>query len=106
MGYETYYNLEWANAPDNFDLDTVADFLELNTITNIFQCGYDYATDMLALSIAYPNITFVITREESRNYDFTKEYFLNGKHESVSAELKYPDPATIQVPEELTPFNS
>ena len=112
MGYETHYNLEWANAPDNFDLGTVIDFLEQNTpagyywpevLTNIDAVKwYDYATDMLALSRVYPNITFVMTREGEEFGDFTKEYFLNGKHEGVRAELVYPDPATIQVPRSLT----
>lgn len=119
MGYYTYYSVSVINA-DKVNHERIAEAAasleyfacmqvapeELEKRENPFEyieeegsCKwYDYAVDMRALSLKYPEMIFHIHGEGEENGDLWDHYFHNGKDERCNAEIVYPPaPAWAQV---------
>ena len=99
MGYYTYYKLSVKNTNDAsynaFDL-----WIETKPKTthgyswksflngNADQCKwYEHEEDMIALSLQYPNLIFLLEGSGEESGDMWKKYFKNGQMQIVNAKI-------------------
>lgn len=108
MGYYTNYSIEVVNADkvtreriteaaaslEYFDPDSPA---ELDALGNPFEyieqdmyTWYDYADDMRALSLKFPEMIFRVYGEGETNGDIWVHYFHNGTDQRNDAEIVFP----------------
>ena len=111
MGYYTYYDLEMHPAQTEDRWNEIRRAI----LAEIYECApadvteaeiecflqdslkwYNYDEDMRRISLAYPDITFVLSGEGEEVEDMWKAYYNNGESEHIDAELVYPEPTNIK----------
>lgn len=111
MGYYTYYNLEMHPA----QTEDRENEIRRAIFSKIYECSpadvtetevrffledslkwYNYDYDMKEISLAYPDITFVLSGEGEEVGDMWKAYYNNGESERINAELVYPEPTNVK----------
>lgn len=95
MGYQTDFELSFDHAAEELTPEILS-FLRKVTGYQWEDCylfaatWYDHDDDMLALSLAYPDILFTLEGNGEDNGDLWITYYKNGKMQECAAEVVYP----------------
>ena len=108
MGYYTYYDVSFKN--EHKTSEYAKKLAEINPnyfgqsynslsyktlegmISRDSMTWYDHDRDMMKLSKAFPDETFVLYGEGEEKGDLWKGYYKNGKMEICRAQIIYPEP--------------
>ena len=114
MGYYTRYELNYIYADGSVILDcneknrldkVISEnlnminpdyfYIGVESLSDFFEDEmkwYDYDDDMIELSIAFPNLIFILSSEGEENEDIWVSYYHNGDSEKCNAHLVYDKP--------------
>lgn len=95
MGYYTSFNLKIKPNPNADLLSEVLyeDSFTIKDLVNDYSTDdtkwYDHESEMLALSLKYPEYLFILEGEGERSGDIWKKYFKNGKMQVCKAKITF-----------------
>lgn len=99
MGYATSYKLHVENPPKGFTKKTLAKIIRENEEMSYAleedgstaeSCKwYDCDTDMLRISLKYPEVLFILSGTGEESGDIWRTYFKNGKMQHARAMIAF-----------------
>lgn len=111
MGYYTYYSLEMHPSQEKDRENEIRRAI----LSKIYECDsegvaedeiefflmdslkwYNHEDDMKEISLAYPDIIFILHGEGEETGDVWKAYYSNGESEKVMVEFTFPEPTNAK----------
>ena len=115
MGYYTRYTLEVRKITDENEYEAIIEELKEDNIygdSGVFSDSeysyheaifysdeevkwYDHTHDMERMSLVFPNVMFMLHGEGEDRDDMWNEFYYNGKSETCTAQISYPQPTLV-----------